>query len=314
MMAKLTKKQLLDAYAELDNVVGVEPKLDTKATVAAFSKELHETVVDLVEEGDEFTEKTKKVFATLAEQFGEPAEEEKPAKKGKKDKKEEPVAEEKPTKKGKKEKAGKSDSLVDLIKSTLKKDVLHKVIADNKEFKGDKKVLMEIKNPMALRKQMLAVLEGEKAVNIPPKKREPKKVDPLVAEVKDAKNHKALKKLCKKNDVFEGIKAKKMDEKELRAAMLAAVGVKESKKGGSGGKRAPKGEGVIATIRKCAWEASKKKGISKEEILKVLEEKFPDRDPESMKKTITAQLPNRTTNETGKPVVKLSNGNFAPGK
>lgn len=55
--------------------------------------------------------------------------------------------------------------------------------------------------------------------------------------------------------------------------------------------RAPRGVGVIATIIECLKGATKKKPISKETILKVLIEKFPDRQPGAMKSTISSQIP-----------------------
>ncbi len=54
--------------------------------------------------------------------------------------------------------------------------------------------------------------------------------------------------------------------------------------------------GVIATIVNCIEKAGKK-GISKEEILAVLVEAFPDRPADSMKNTINVQVPNRITKE-----------------
>ena len=48
----------------------------------------------------------------------------------------------------------------------------------------------------------------------------------------------------------------------------------------------PKKVGVISTIIEMI---SRDKGASKEEMLKVLTDKFPDRDPAGMSKTITIQ-------------------------
>lgn len=70
-----------------------------------------------------------------------------------------------------------------------------------------------------------------------------------------------------------------------------------------------KGTGVIATIVKCL-EDSGKSGISQEEVLKVLCKNFPERSPESMRKTIQVQLPGRISKERF-PVVKLKGGLYA---
>jgi hypothetical protein len=48
--------------------------------------------------------------------------------------------------------------------------------------------------------------------------------------------------------------------------------------------------GVIGTI----GEVITNKGpVSKDQIMKVLEKRFPDHDPEKMRKTVNAQLPTR---------------------
>jgi len=77
-MGKITKKELVAAYKELDKVVGgVEPAINhDELTADEFEKELYETVNDLVEEDDEFSEKTQKVFDYLAEKYGDAEEEE----------------------------------------------------------------------------------------------------------------------------------------------------------------------------------------------------------------------------------------------
>ena len=54
--------------------------------------------------------------------------------------------------------------------------------------------------------------------------------------------------------------------------------------------------GVIATIASLI-EGSGKKGVTKEEILEALVEKFPDRAKDSMKATIGIQVPGRMSRE-----------------
>lgn len=68
------------------------------------------------------------------------------------------------------------------------------------------------------------------------------------------------------------------------------------------------GMGIIQTIVNCVEKAGKK-GISKEAILEVLEENFPEKDPKSMKQTINVQVPYRINKERFE-VVKMENGNF----
>src|SRR5207302_9842900 len=48
--------------------------------------------------------------------------------------------------------------------------------------------------------------------------------------------------------------------------------------------------GVIDTIVECLTKASANKPASKDQILERLVKKFPERDPMSMKKTLTGQL------------------------
>lgn len=66
---------------------------------------------------------------------------------------------------------------------------------------------------------------------------------------------------------------------------------KKPEKAGEPGK-----PGIIATIVKVI-EDSGKKGATKEEILEVLKEDFPDRNEESMKNTINVQVPARINKE-----------------
>jgi outer membrane biosynthesis protein TonB len=71
---------------------------------------------------------------------------------------------------------------------------------------------------------------------------------------------------------------------------------KPAKEEKSAKKSAEKGPGVIATIVSCV-EKSGKKGITKEAILEVLSNTFPDKSPDSMKNTINVQVPARITKE-----------------
>lgn len=54
--------------------------------------------------------------------------------------------------------------------------------------------------------------------------------------------------------------------------------------------------GVIATIASTI-QAAGKKGITKDDILKTLVKKFPDRNKDSMQVTINAQLPTRIASQ-----------------
>ena len=103
--------------------------------------------------------------------------------------------------------------------------------------------------------------------------------------------HAEFKKLRKDLDQYKGMQG----PRELRIVMEKCLGTKLAEKKTPAAKK-DKRPGVIATIAKSI-EDSGKKGITKEEILIVLEKAFPDRDATAMSKTINVQVPNRITKE-----------------
>ena len=68
--------------------------------------------------------------------------------------------------------------------------------------------------------------------------------------------------------------------------------------------------GVIETIFNIVSNAKEAKPVSKETILKSLTKAFPDRDADSMAKTIQAQLPKRMSKERGIKIIKTDEGLF----
>lgn len=71
MAKKLTKKDLVVAYKELDKVIGIEPPIEYENLKQdEFEEELYKTYVDLVEEGDEFSKPVQATFDALAEKYG----------------------------------------------------------------------------------------------------------------------------------------------------------------------------------------------------------------------------------------------------
>jgi outer membrane biosynthesis protein TonB len=73
MAKKLTKRQLVAAYKELDKVIGVDPPIDYEdLSVEEFARELLETVEELVEPGDKFSDSTQAIFDQLKEEPEEP--------------------------------------------------------------------------------------------------------------------------------------------------------------------------------------------------------------------------------------------------
>ena len=106
MAKKLTKKDLVVAYKELDKVIGIEPPIEyDELSLEEFEEELYKTYVDLVEEGDKFSKATQAVFDALTEKYGTEDEEEEDEEEEDEDEEEEDEEEEKPAppvKKGKK--------------------------------------------------------------------------------------------------------------------------------------------------------------------------------------------------------------------
>jgi hypothetical protein len=77
------------------------------------------------------------------------------------------------------------------------------------------------------------------------------------------------------------------------------------------GKDTPtKGPGVIATLLDDLRKATKDKPLTKEALLERLTKKFPDREPDSMKKTINCQVPGRIAKEQGVKVHRNEEGGF----
>jgi hypothetical protein len=88
--------------------------------------------------------------------------------------------------------------------------------------------------------------------------------------------------------------AKKTTKKALDAALARVIAKKSAPKKVANG--AAKGPGVISTIIEMI---SREEGASKDEILKVLVKRFPDRDPDGMGKTIIIQANrNKSSKET----------------
>jgi hypothetical protein len=149
----------------------------------------------------------------------------------------------------------------------------------------------------------------------------------LVELVTNAKKLKDLKELVKTNDEFEGVRSQLSGYssiKSLKSYMLKILSgeakapvektppakkepkPKAAKKEGT---PKPRGTGVIATIQ-ASIEKAGKKGISKEGILEKLVAAFPDRDPDSMSKSIRAQVPNRMSKEKGIKIGTTKKGDY----
>lgn len=98
----------------------------------------------------------------------------------------------------------------------------------------------------------------------------------------------------------------KKPPKQPARAKKPTQGKKEDKKKKSGEKKI----GVIATIIGLLQKASPKKPLTKAEILKVLVEQFPERTEESMKTTISVQVPSKINREREGLTVKKNDKGY----
>lgn len=97
--------------------------------------------------------------------------------------------------------------------------------------------------------------------------------------------------------------AKAGKEKPAKAEKSAG----EKKKGSA---TPGKGPGIIAAIFDILKATSKTKPVTKDEILKQLGEKFPDRELDSMKATINVQIPSRMSKEKGVTIIHGDKGYY----
>lgn len=116
-------------------------------------------------------------------------------------------------------------------------------------------------------------------------------VDGEEAKAKDGSDDETAEKTEKDEGDFFDEAEKKEDEKPK----------KEKKE---------KRPGVIATIAEVLEGASEEKPVTKDDILKVLVKKFPDREADSMKKTINVQVPTQLRNKKDINVQKNEKGYY----
>jgi hypothetical protein len=97
------------------------------------------------------------------------------------------------------------------------------------------------------------------------------------------------------------------NSKKVTSAAKSTSTPKKSTKASTGKKSIQK-PGVIAYIVDCLVKSGEK-GITKDQILARLTKKFPDRDPEKMKKTVQVQVGSRINKEKF-PVQRLEGGKY----
>lgn len=116
-----------------------------------------------------------------------------------------------------------------------------------------------------------------------------------------------------------GEAAAEAPEKEVEEVVEEAAEAEETEAPKKKGKKIEKagdgkGPGVIGSIVEFLTAASEEKPISKDQILKKLEGRFPDRPAESMKRTINVQIPARIQKEKKVVVKKNDKGYWIAGK
>jgi len=122
------------------------------------------------------------------------------------------------------------------------------------------------------------------------------------------------RKLCE--ELVKAVEAEEEIEVMTSAASTKTAPAKGSKKGSKKAPKAaakpssngPRKVGVIDTIIECLKKGSAKSPVTKEDILKALVKKFPDRRPEAMKNTVSAQVPTHLRIEKNITVKSNDNG------
>jgi hypothetical protein len=90
--------------------------------------------------------------------------------------------------------------------------------------------------------------------------------------------------------------------------MAKKAAVKKATKKVAAKKSQKKGPGVIGSLVEWLSAASAAKPLTKAEMLEKLTARFKDREAETMKSTINAQIPTRIAKEQGVKVQKNENG------
>ena len=142
----------------------------------------------------------------------------------------------------------------------------------------------------------IEIVEGDDS----PKSKKASKKTSKKTSKKSTKKPTASKKSTKKPTASKKVSKKKPTAKTSKASK------KVSKKKPT----AKKGPGVIATIIDCLKKAKKSSPVSKDDILEVLVETFPERTADAMLKTINTQVPGRLKSEKGLNIIKVDGGYY----
>lgn len=144
--------------------------------------------------------------------------------------------------------------------------------------------------------------EGDEDEDEAPKKKKAKKEEEP-DEDEDDEEEEAPKKKKSKKDEDEEEADEDDDEEDEEKPAKSKKDKKKVKRDAPG-----KGPGIIAEIIRLLKKATEKKPTTKKEVHAKLVEKFPDRNPDSMKHTVQVQIPYFLKNAKGLEVEKNDKG------
>jgi len=233
---------LAEAAYELNEALGLEPKIPTEdVSIETLEEKLEEACL-LIREEDEFTEQTEQILPEFM-----PAEEE--AETVEADE-EEAEPEEVEGEEAEEEEEFTLYEIREFIEDTKKRKDLRVFAEDFPDvFPETIENLPELKTGQALKEALL------------------EEIDEVIAETEE--------------DFEDEVQEMESEDED------------ESEEESSGPK---KKRGVIATIAEII-ETAGQEGVSKDDILEVLVEEFPNREADSMKNTINVQVPTRISKE-----------------
>ena len=152
----------------------------------------------------------------------------------------------------------------------------------------------------------IEIVEGDDS----PKSKKASKKTSKKTSKKSTKKPTASKKSTKKPTASKKSTKKPTASKKVSKKKPTAKTSKASKKVSKKKPTAKKGPGVIATIIDCLKKAKKSSPVSKDDILEVLVETFPERTADAMLKTINTQVPGRLKSEKGLNIIKVDGGYY----
>lgn len=260
----ISEKQLRSAAKEMNDVMGLDPEINPKASASVLKEEILKNMED-IEEGDEFTEETQAVFDELKPKKGK--------KYSKKDDGEEEEEDQTEETEDENDDEEEDDDLRTEIEDAEKLSQLKTIVKEKSAFKSLREDLAAYKDVDDLRDDMIEILDKED-------------------EEKDEKADKLHKKNIGSKKVNEVKKGKKDDDEEEEEEEEEKPKAKEKK---AGGNKAPnfKKEGSMAQF----MDETVKEGGTWEEIHKAIEKEAKKRGVKTSLATIKAHVKFRVSKD-----------------